>query len=257
MQLWSVKTIRSLKQASFLLLLCVQIRQFPRNGQSWCRAWISDRLSGTAGYSQTVAPAETEPQAAHNYSHTAASLDWYFRLPGGHDHHVSGLLDCCEEFPTLNINMLLESTFLCFMFTLWNRTPLTQRNFLLCSLTWCMGGSCTPIGLCLMLQWLWSTCSLVFLTMKRLVWGNHNCIAAHFGSSAFFTAFLPSGPSGSELQSSAQCFPHWVLHRVHDLCGAEPFHLCHPGGICSGADTSQGNSPTQSLICLKSVDASA
>lgn len=114
---WAIKAlkIKQFKENKSIFFFCfcsVQIRQFPWNSQGRCSAWISDCLSGTAGYSQTVAPAETEPQAAHDYSHTAASLDWYFRLPGGHDHHVSGLLYCCEEFPTLNINMLLESMFL-------------------------------------------------------------------------------------------------------------------------------------------------
>lgn len=53
---------------------------------------------------------------------------------------------------------------------------------------------------------------------------------------------LPPDPSGAELQSSSWGLSHWLLHRVHDLCGAESLHLCHSGGFQSGADTSQGNS---------------
>lgn len=95
----------------------------------------------------------------------------------------------------------------------------------------------------------WSACSLVFLTMKRSVWDNHNSTTAHFCCSSSFTIVLASGPTGTKLQSSARCFPHRVLHRVYDLCGAEPLHLRHSGGIHSGADTSQGNSPTPGLKC--------
>ncbi len=86
--------------------MSLQIRQFPWDSQGWCSARVSDCLPGAVGYNQTVAPAETEPKAAHDHSHTAASLDWYFRLPGGHDHHVSCLLHSCEQFPTPNISML-------------------------------------------------------------------------------------------------------------------------------------------------------
>lgn len=85
---------------------CLQVCQFPWDSQSWCSAGVSDCLPGAVGYNQTVAPAETEPEAAHDHSHAAASLDWHFRLPGGHDHHVPGLLHCCEHVPTLNISPL-------------------------------------------------------------------------------------------------------------------------------------------------------
>lgn len=155
-----------------------------------------------------------------------------------------------RSFPRLTSTCCWSPCFsLCFMFTLWNRSHLkvvtdTEVNFLFSSLTWCMAGSCTPIGLCLMPCRPWSACSLVFLTMKRSVWDNHNSTTAHICCSSSFTIVLASGPTGTELQSSARCFPHRVLHRVYDLCGAEPLHLRHSGGIHSGADTSQGNSPT-------------
>lgn len=125
----------------------------------------------------------------------------------------------------------------------------TKFNSLLLSLTWCMGGSYTPIGLCWMLHRPWSACSLAFLTTKRFVW-HYYCTTADYVNWLFFSVFLAPVPSGSELQSSAWCFPHRLLHCVYDLCGAEPLHLRHSGGIQSRADTSQGNSIMLSLKCL-------
>lgn len=126
----------------------------------------------------------------------------------------------------------------------------TDTNFLFFSPTWCMGGSYTPIVLCWMRHRPWSACSLAFLTMKRLVWGCYECTTGDHDCWAFFSASLPTDPSGSELQSSAWSFPHRLVHRVHDLCGAEPLHLCHSGGIQPRADPSQGNSPTLGLKVL-------
>lgn len=119
----------------------------------------------------------------------------------------------------------------------------TEVNSLLFfSLTWCMAGSFTPTGLCWMQHRPWSACSLAFLTMKRLALDNYNCTTADYDSWALFSVYLPPDPSGAELQSSSWGLSHRLLHRVHDLCGAESLHLCHSGGIQSGADTSQGNS---------------
>lgn len=154
--------------------LCLQICQFPWNSTGRCCARVSDRFSGAAGYSQTLAPAETEPQTAHDHSHPAESLDWYIRLPGGHDHHVLGLLHCCERFPLLKTftAFLSAVSFLCET-VMKNgdmdiKTEFNLLGFLLFfSQTWCTGGSYTPIGLCWMLLKPWSACSLGFLTTMR------------------------------------------------------------------------------------------
>lgn len=176
-----------------------------------------------------MAPAEAEPKAAHDHSHAAARLDWYLRLPGGHDDHVLGLFCRCEYFPTLSINALCD---------------IDLHSYAQCvsSPTWCTAGSCTRTGLCWMQHRPWSACSSAFLTTRRLVWGWSDCIAAECESWLFLSVCLLPPSSGSELQSSAWCFPHWLLHRIYDLCGAEPLHLRHSSGIQSRADTSQGNS---------------
>ena len=127
-----------------------------------------------------------------------------------------------------------------FLLYQWNRTFHSHR-FLFFSLTWCMAGSFTPIELWWILRRPWSACSLAFLTMKRSVWDYNNCSTADLDSRTFFSVFLPSDPAGSGLQSSAWSFSHRLLHCVHDLCGAEPVHLCNSGGIHSRADPSQGN----------------
>lgn len=57
----------------------------------------------------------------------------------------------------------------------------TEVNFVLYSLTWCMDGSCTPIGLCWLPHRPWSACSLVFLITKRFVW-DYLTITAHYVS---------------------------------------------------------------------------
>lgn len=154
---WIVETML------FPLMHCLQICQFLWDSQGWCIAGVFDCLPGAVGDSQTVAPAETEPKAAYDHSHAAASLDWYFRLPGGNDHHVPGILHCCEQVPALNIDTL----------SLQNRIQKvainTGLNSLLFSLIWCMGGSCTHIGLCWILHRPWSVCNLAFLTTTRLV----------------------------------------------------------------------------------------
>lgn len=51
----------------------------------------------------------------------------------------------------------------------WGNVELTVMKCPPFRLIWCMGGSCTPIGLCWMLRRRWSACSLVFLTTKRSV----------------------------------------------------------------------------------------
>lgn len=113
------------------------------------------------------------------------------------------------------------------------------------SLIWCMAGSCTHIGLCWMLLRPWSACSLAFSTMKRpvfrLLWfwlidrkKNNSCCLF-----CLFLCYL----LGTWLQSSTWCIPHWLLHCVYDLRGAQPLHLCHFGGVQSRANTSQGKSP--------------
>lgn len=124
-----------------------------------------------------------------------------------------------------------------------------EINFPLFSLTWCMGGSYTPIGLCWTLHRPWSACSLAFLTTMRFVWDYYNCTITD--CVPFSSVFLPPSLPGSELQSSAWGFPYWLLHCVHDLCGAEPLHLCHSGGIQSRADTSPGTCPCWVYTCCR------
>lgn len=147
------------------LVHCLQICQFPWDSQGWCSAGVSDCLPGAVGYNQTVAPAETEPEAAHDHSHAAASLDWHFRLPGGHDHHVPGLLHRCEQVPTHRH----QHAICCEIELIQDVDINTGMNCLLFSQTSCMGGSYTLIGLCWMLHRPWSACSLAFLTTKRFV----------------------------------------------------------------------------------------
>lgn len=66
----------------------------------------------------------------------------------------------------------------------------------------------------------------------------------------------PFYPTGSELQSRAWCFPHWLLYCVHDVCCAEPLHLSHPCGVQSRANLPQGNSAMQGPKGLNAADVS-
>lgn len=202
---------------------------------SWC-CWLQSNCGTCWDWTQSCTwsqPRCSEPGLIFQASWWSwPSCSWPTPLlwAGSHTYHQHAILCEIEQIQKAVIN--------------------TAINFLLFSLTWCMGGSYTPIGLCWMPHRPWSACSLAFLTTKRFVWDCYKCTTADCDSWPFLSVFLPPHPSGSELQPSAWCFPHRLLHCVHDLCGAEPLHLCHPGGVQSRADTSQGNSPTLSLKCL-------